>query len=381
MAVQIGGINARITKDWLPFQVLYADNGDRQAGAVLSNAVADGPARGASAAPYKGGVVLPDGKVVLVPSSNPTIGIFDPVAGTIADGPAHGTGLTRAYAGGVMMATGMILLIPDWAPDFIVYDPAANVIAARIPHGIAQLPYSMGHFYGAVVARDGMVYAFHTTVRQMMRVNPAGNTLTTVGAVAPTDASASSLPFITSALLRDGRIFLLPRANTWPLAFNPETLAWTELPAASGITGTQKFNGATLGPDGRVYCVRGSSTNVPRIYDPVANDWPFLPALTGATGSPPFVSAITLRMGKVAFLPVRAQHPAIYDIASNSLSLGGQVSADALANYFNGGVQLNDGRVLLLADAAAHHKLWTPYTGGTPLPYDFIASRYIGNRG
>ncbi len=71
----------------------------------------DGPAHGRGWAAFAGGVVIPDGRVVLVPRNSPFIGIYDPSTGEYSDGPAHGRG-GAAFAGGVVIPDGRVVLVP-----------------------------------------------------------------------------------------------------------------------------------------------------------------------------------------------------------------------------------------------------------------------------
>lgn len=378
MTVQIGGISGRLTKSWLPFRVLYQDNADRQAGVVFANTIANGPARGAAAIPYRGSVVLPSGRVVLVPYRSATIGLFDAATGIITAGPAHGGG-SVGYQGGIMLPDGRILMLPALASDFIVYDPASNEIVARVPHGQPAPPSGRNHFHGAVLAADDAVYVLHTSVRRVGRFDPVTQTFALVGDVVPNDTGASDVPFYAAVLTPDRRVIFMPRANSRPVAFDPATLSSTAL-APSGITSATAFGGSFLGPEAAIYAVRGSTTGAPMRYDPATDSWTTLPGAAFITGMA-FSGGVPLRSGRIAFLPKNGQYIGVWDTAAQTWTQGAAVAADAAASYHDSAVQLADGRVLVLADGAAEHKLWTPYTGGTPLPYDFIASRYIGNRG
>jgi len=85
-----------------------------------------------------------------VPSNGPYIGIYDPVADTYADGPAHGMG-SIAFCGGVLLPNGKVLLVPKGA-NIGIYDPDANTYAAGPAHGKGSLAY-----YGGVLTPSGKV--------------------------------------------------------------------------------------------------------------------------------------------------------------------------------------------------------------------------------
>ena len=71
----------------------------------------NGPAHGRGLRVFVGGVLLPDGRVVLVPTQSTNIGIYDPVTNTYTNGPAHGRGEV-AFSGGVLLPGGRVVLVP-----------------------------------------------------------------------------------------------------------------------------------------------------------------------------------------------------------------------------------------------------------------------------
>ena len=71
----------------------------------------NGPAHGRGSLAFAGGVVTPDGRVVLVPRNSTVIGIYDPATGEYSNGPAHGRG-SNAFFGGVVIPDGRVVLVP-----------------------------------------------------------------------------------------------------------------------------------------------------------------------------------------------------------------------------------------------------------------------------
>jgi hypothetical protein len=94
-------------------------------------------------------VLLPDGRVVLVPCYAKTIGIFDPATNaysTIAGAPGGG-----AYQGGVLLPDGRVVFVPYCAQTIGIFNPATNAYST-----VTNTP---GEFasYGGVLLRDGRV--------------------------------------------------------------------------------------------------------------------------------------------------------------------------------------------------------------------------------
>ena len=146
---------------------------------------------------FVGGVLLPYGRVVLVPCNYAKIGIYDPSTNTYADGPAI-TG-TDKFVGGVLLPDGRVVLVPCNYAKIGIYDPSTNTYA------------------------DG----------------PA---ITTTG----------TIKFQGGVLLPDGRVVFVPYNYANVGIYNPSTNTYTHGPA---ITGTAKFVGGVLIPDGRVVLV------------------------------------------------------------------------------------------------------------------------------
>jgi len=68
---------------------------------------------------YFGGVLLPDGRVVFVPTNATTIGLFNPVTNaytTVAGAPGN-----YAYLGGVLLPDGRVVFVPHNATTIGLY--------------------------------------------------------------------------------------------------------------------------------------------------------------------------------------------------------------------------------------------------------------------
>jgi len=81
-----------------------------------NNTLTDGPAHGKGDWAFLGGLLLPNGKVLLVPANQGNIGIYDPVGNTFTNGPATGKAAT-AFMGGVLLPDGKVVLVPASSPN------------------------------------------------------------------------------------------------------------------------------------------------------------------------------------------------------------------------------------------------------------------------
>ena len=103
---------------------------------------------------YNSCVLLPDGRVLLVPWLATNLLIYDPKRDAIttsaaATPPELQTGAD--FAGGVLLPDGRVLLVPNNAPGALVYDPAADSVTA--------IPVDLGGECcgGGVLLADGRV--------------------------------------------------------------------------------------------------------------------------------------------------------------------------------------------------------------------------------
>eukprot|EP01051_Picozoa_sp_SAG22_P013856 SAG22_NODE_1607_length_4009_cov_16.741432_3_plen_141_part_00 len=92
---------------------------------AATNTFMVGPNAGTGQYKYKGGVLLPDGRVVLVPNNAATIGLYDPATNTMTVGPNVGTGGGK-YVGGVLLPDGRVVLVPWNAATIGLYDPGES---------------------------------------------------------------------------------------------------------------------------------------------------------------------------------------------------------------------------------------------------------------
>jgi hypothetical protein len=98
---------------------------------------------------YAGGVLLPDGRVVLVPLNANHVGLYDPSTDAWRGGKDD---LSRVgsdkYAGGVLLPDGRVVLVPDGAEHIGLYDgggprndPAYTLPALSPAMNALLLPY------------------------------------------------------------------------------------------------------------------------------------------------------------------------------------------------------------------------------------------------
>ena len=123
--------------------------------------------------PYHGGVLLPDGRVLFIPTSSTVFGIYNPALTgaasytTVAMSPAPGA---AAYYGGVVLPDGRVVCVPHNATSIGIFNPATNTFTTT-----GTMPGSAA-YYGGVLLPDGrVVFVPHnaTTVGIYLTNTPA----------------------------------------------------------------------------------------------------------------------------------------------------------------------------------------------------------------
>jgi hypothetical protein len=111
------------------------------------------------AAGWSSGTYHPNGKVYMAPYGLDYVGIYDPVANTYTRGAAVGAafGGTNRYEGVVVMPNGKMLFVPNRAPCLGIYDPVTNIWTDGPPTGIAA---GTAAYTGGCMLADGRVLLF-----------------------------------------------------------------------------------------------------------------------------------------------------------------------------------------------------------------------------
>ena len=370
---------------------------------------------GAGTATFSGGVRLSDGRVFLVPYNTSTTGttnkayIWNPTNDTWATTSNSLTGVSTAYSGGVLLSDGKVLLVPYNSSSLsrraAIYNPTANTWS----YSYSYLALSSTAYQGALTLSDGKVFLIPNAVAATHIIDPSyGGTIdltesNTSGVnscygcviIPTTDYSGATYykilmvphtstfgyvydlltntlsktwdtfpgtdAFRGGVLLKDGRVFLVPSNSTtariYDVRYNTTTVPSGTYP------GTGAFTGGVLLPDGRVFCVPGSSTTA-RIYDPVANT---LTTPSGAyPGSSAFTGGVLLPDGRVFCVPSNSTSARIYDPVSNSVTTPSGTYAGSTA--FACGVLLPDGRVFCVPRNSTSARIYDPVANTLTTP-------------
>lgn len=285
---------------------------------------------------YCGGVMLPDGRVLFVPSSASNVGIFNPADRTFtAVSPVGLSSGANKYRGGVLAPNGNVIFVPFQTNNVGVYNPVTSVFSNIGPYNVVT-----NGFEGGVLARNGKVIL---VPRESANIGIFDHTALTMSNLAIQGTNQTG--FIGGVLLPNGNVALIPAnsRNVGMLAADQSSFSNV---GPFFTTGSSKFIGGTLAPNGNVIMTPGflTSANV-AIFNPTNSTCSNVQ--TGvAGGSGAFQGAALLPSGNVIFAPCAASNIGTFDpvaLTYSNLTVGGLGTA---ANKFYGATLIPDGKVV-----------------------------------
>ena len=240
-------------------------------------------ASGVSGFAYIGGVLVPDGRVIFVPSSSTVIGVFNPATNIYST--ISGVTVSGAYWGGVLLPDGRVVFVPTSATNIGLFNPATNTYST-----ILGLPGSDAYVSGTLLS-DGRVVFVPSNASTIGLFNPVTNTYSTILA-----GATGNNAYRGGVLLPDGRVVFVPYNATSIGIFNPATNTYSTI---SGAPGTQAYVGGAVLPDGRVVFVPNGVTTI-GIFNPVTNTYS---TILGLPGGNAYYGAVLLPDGRIIFVP------------------------------------------------------------------------------
>ena len=277
---------------------------------------------------YTGGVLLPDGRVVFVPSYASTVGVFNPLTDsyiTIAGAPGN-----NAYSGGVLLPDGRVVLVPTYATNIGIFNPTTNAFTTISISG----PANTDKYVGGVLLHDGRVLFVPLSANNIGIFNPTTNTFSTIE-----EGAFGVAAFFGGVLLPDGRVVFVPYNMTNIGIFNPTTNKFSTI--SVGAPGGGAYRGGVLLTDGRVLFVPFSANNI-GIFNPVTNNFSTISVAAGVAG---YSGGVLLPDGRVVFVPLSSTTIGIFNPKTSTFTT---IAGAPGNNAYAGGVLLPDGRVVLV---------------------------------
>lgn len=220
---------------------------------------------------FASGCLLPDGRVCMIPGTSAKIYFWDPKTETttISNIDISRPGVGQPYNGGVLLSDGRIMLIPYERNDgTLIYDPKTDTIIDIID-SLFNIPGGKGFFGGQLVDDGTVVIMTPHNSTYSIRVDTGFPYSVNIA-----DVLSSSFPgnmaYGGAVLLPDGRIYFVPHNANIGVIYDPVTDNFTN---ANGVfPGNAAYKNGFLLPDGRV-CMPpfGPTENRIAFYNPATN--------------------------------------------------------------------------------------------------------------
>ena len=276
---------------------------------------------------YIGGVLVPDGRVIFVPYSAGTVGIFNPFTNTYS---TAGSGIGgSAYFGGLLIPDGRVLFVPNNSTKIGFFNPSSNTYSTSETMSPAPGDYA---FSGGVLAPDGRVIFCPRGATSICFYDTTKNTY----GVVPGITMPGGTKYYGIVLLTDGRVLFVPHHATTIGIFNPFNNSYI----TTGKTpGGAAFGGGVLLNDGRVLFVPGGYNKI-GIYNPFTDVYSEIQTSPSATG---FFTGVLLPDGRVAFAPTGGSVVGFFNPVTNEYKT---VSIAGSSTEYQGSTFLPDGRIV-----------------------------------
>ena len=235
-------------------------------------------------------IMLSNGNVLITDSSNYSIVIYNPSTDTATYSTvANPTvflngGTTGSFIGGVLMNNGKVLMIPKDDPEFLIYDPILDTLtnigvlnqAIDNPGDSLYSTETGNSFIGGCLMQNGKVFICPDSSSNAIIYNPVSGAAVTVAVPIIVGYRA----FGSCFLLHDGRVFLAPHSSAFAQIYNPTTGLFLQShrlykKSPADIPPVFMFGQSCLLPNGCVFLPifngYGESFGTTKIYNPFSD--------------------------------------------------------------------------------------------------------------
>ena len=304
---------------------------------------------------YRGGVLLQNNEILMVPHNNANTRAFNPETKTFRTINTHGKGL-GAFSGGLYLNSGGILLIPYNSPSICIAVPDISFIFS----GDHNLETPTPHFDGGVLLPNGWSCLIPAKANQVGLVNTLNSTSTEYINTGPKfKPVGDSNQYSGGVLLLDGRVLMVPHGNPYLRIYNPIKNIFdiiSKIPLE--ISNVDKsFSGGVLGRNGIVYMAPYNAQKI-GIYNPITNEWTVSSEADDLSTSK-YTGGVLLRNGNILFIPHNKGHYLEYNpetyisITHNISPIGGTIDHNAEGKYY-GGIVTENGSVCVIPHSSNH---------------------------
>jgi hypothetical protein len=280
---------------------------------------------------YSSSVLMPDGRVVFVPSTSRSIGIFDTKTNIFSN--VLPTGLTAAAGGwgwnsGVLLPNSNIAFIPGSNSYIGMYNPYLNTIS------LGPFITTADAFRGGVLLPNGNVVCIPYNTFSFTEFDPSNPSRALRNSVI---GGAGNPPFqFSGTLLPNGNVICSPYSGNFVLYDYRQTFPAKSTDLIDNFF--EKHAGSVLLPTGNVLCIPKAS-GYPLAQ--VSPDGVYSNAVSTVVGNGSYQNGCLLGHGKVLFGPGSGTNIGVYDIYSDTLT------NIAIESGYGGITALPDGRAVL----------------------------------
>jgi len=158
-------------------------------------------------------------------------------------------------------------------------------------------------------------------------------------------------------LAPNGKIYFAPMGANHVGVFDPATSAFSVIDISATITGDWKYFGAVLAPNGKIYFVPGDAFGV-GVFDPATHAFSVVDI-----SSTDYFGGVLAPNGKIYFAPRNALNVGVFDPATNAFSVvdfSDSISGFSGTNKYAGGVLAPNGNIYFAPCHADHVRALSP---------------------
>ena len=238
---------------------------------------------GSSLDNYFGGVLVPSGNVVFIPTSG-FIGIYNPISNRLS----RGATVSSSTAGGTLDQNGNVVMVGS---QIGTYNPRIDVYSSL------NINFD-GNFQGAVLTPNGNIVCIPYTNSNIAEFQPATSAVSNTVKVGTSGVGK----FSGGVLAPNGNIICVPYASNVGI-YNPSNSKFSNV-----ATGSSGFSGGCLLPNGNVVFVPKTASNV-GLFDPIALVYSNSTGVNGLS----FAGGCLIPDGRVIFAPYSTTYVGVLD--------------------------------------------------------------------
>ena len=158
--------------------------------------------------------------------------------------------------------------------------------------------------------------------------------------------------------------------------FNPISYAYSNIPARLAPSGTIRFQGGVLAPDGNVICVPRDSPNIC-----VVNPTLFRTSNVGpiaASGLDLFSAGVLLPNGNIVFVPDYSANIGMFNPSNLTYSNVGPIKTRGVDDSIEAGVLAPDGNIVMIPSNSGNAIVYDPSQVAYPLPGSAFSNIIVG---